>query len=98
VNDTEFRGRAAGEVLFLGATGAKRGRGDWEITFRFAASPNATGIAIGDITGIAKNGWDYLWVLYEEQEDSTAKALVKYPKAVYVEEVYPEGDFDALEI
>ena len=98
VNAAEFRGRAAGEVLFLGATGAKRGRGDWEITFRFAASPNATGIAIGDITGIAKNGWDYLWVLYEEQEDSTAKALVKYPKAVYVEEVYPEGDFDALEI
>ncbi|MCK4343502.1 MAG: hypothetical protein KAY37_17450 [Phycisphaerae bacterium] len=39
VNGGAFKGFAAGECLFLGAAGAKRGSGDWEITFRFAASP-----------------------------------------------------------
>jgi hypothetical protein len=61
-NGGSFRGFAAGEVLFLGASGSQRGEDDWEITFRFAASPNVTGLSVGDITGIAKGGWHYLWV------------------------------------
>lgn len=35
-----WRAFAAGEVLFLGASGSKRGEEEWEITYRFAASPN----------------------------------------------------------
>jgi hypothetical protein len=54
VNNSAFKGFAAGECLFLGAAGTKRASGDWEITFRFAASPNVTGLTIGDITGIDK--------------------------------------------
>ena len=59
----------ARECLFLGAAGSKRGADDpsslklrragWEITYRFAASPNRTGITVGEITGIAKKGWEY---------------------------------------
>ena len=56
VNDAPFKGFQAGEVLFLGASGSVRGTEDWEITFRFAASPNVTGIVIGDIN-VAKKGW-----------------------------------------
>ena len=52
MNSGAFRGFAAGEVLFLGASGARRGFGDWEITFRFAGSPNVSNLTIGDITGI----------------------------------------------
>jgi hypothetical protein len=33
-----------------------------------------------------------------EAEDATAKMLVKRPIAVYVEEVYPSGDFSLLGI
>jgi len=56
-NAGAFKSFAAGEVLFLGATGSKRGDGpddDWEITFRFAppASPNQVGLSVGSITGI----------------------------------------------
>ena len=47
VNNAAFKGFAAGEVLFLGASGAKRGFDDWEITFRFAASPNVSGLSLG---------------------------------------------------
>src|SRR6056297_3666917 len=34
VNDAAFKGLAAGECLFLGASGAKRGTDKWEINFR----------------------------------------------------------------
>ncbi len=96
VNAAPFKGFAAGEVLFLGASGAQRGTEDWEITFRFAASPNAAGLVIGDITGIAKRGWEYLWVRYADAEDE--QVLVKQPIAVYVERVYDEGNFAGLGI
>jgi hypothetical protein len=85
-------------VLFLGASGAKRGEEDWEITFRFAASPNMTGLQIGDITGINKKGWEYLWVRYADDEDANAKVLIKKPIAAYVEKVYEDGDFSGLGI
>jgi hypothetical protein len=98
VNNASFRGLAAGEVLFLGASGSKRGKDDWEITFRFCASPNRTNITIGNITGIAKKGWEYMWVRYEDVEDTEAQSLVKRPLAVYVEQVYEYGDFSCLGI
>jgi len=98
VNGAPFKGMAAGECLFLGASGSKRGADDWEITYRFAASPNRTNITIGDIGGISKKGWEYLWVRYADSEDTAAKAVVKKPVAVYVERVYEEGNFAALGI
>jgi hypothetical protein len=98
VNGAAFRGFAAGEVLFMGASGSKRGQDDWEITFRFAASPNVTGLVIGNITGINKKGWEYLWVRYADAEDAASGTLVKRPIAAYVEQVYPYGDFSGLGI
>lgn len=98
VNGGPFKGFAQGECLFLGASGQKRGSGDWEISYRFAASPNVAGLAVGDIVGISKRGWEYLWVRYADEEDTAAKALVKRPIAVYVEQVYPYGDLNALGI
>ena len=96
VNAGVFKGFAAGEVLFLGASGSQRGQDDWEITFRFAASPNVSGLAVGPITGITKRGWEYLWVRYADAEDQ--HVLVKQPIAAYVEKVYPDGDFSGLGI
>lgn len=96
VNNATFRGFAAGECLFLGASGSKRGDEKWTITFRFACSPNMTGLSIGSITGIDKLGWDYLWVRYASFADGTAKALVQRPVAVYVEQVLYPGDFTGL--
>ncbi len=96
VNDAPFKGFDAGEVLFMGASGSQRGRDDWEITYRFAVSPNAEDLVIGDIAGIEKRGWDYLWVRYADAEDENT--LVKQPVAVYVERVYEEGNFFLLGI
>lgn len=98
VNGKSFRGFSKGEVLFLGASGGKRGRGDWEITFRFAASPNLTDQQIGDITGIEREGWQVLWVEFEDVEDAASKRMVRRPFAVHIEKVYEYGDFAGLGI
>jgi hypothetical protein len=97
-NEDDFKGLLAGECLFLGANGRKRGDERWSITFRFAGSPNISGATIGTITGVDKLGWDYLWVRYADFEDSLAFALVKRPVAAYVERVSEPGDFSLLGI
>lgn len=96
VNASQFREFPAGSCLFLGASGSRREGEKWEITYRFAASPNRSNITIGDITGVSKRGWDYLWVLYADAVSEGA--VIKRPAAVYVEEVYESGDFSALGI
>ena len=96
VNHAPFKGFARGEVLFLGASGSQRGTEDWEIAFKFAASPNATDLKVGDITGIEKKGWEYLWVRYADAEDE--ETLIKQPVAAYVERVYEYGNFALLGI
>ena len=101
VNSAGFRGFAAGEVLFLGASGARRGRSSsdlWELSFHFAVSKNRASFDVGGITVAAKAGWEYLWVLYEDAVDPGAKARIRRPRAVYVEKVYETGDFAGLGI
>jgi hypothetical protein len=96
VNNAPFRGFAAGEVLFLGASGSRRGLEKWELTYQFAASPNAVNLQVGDIQNINKKGWEYLWVRYGDVEDQ--KVLVKQPESVYIERVYEPGNFALLGI
>ena len=100
-NNATFRGFEAGEVLFVGCSGSQewddqKGRGPWSLSFRFVASKNVTGETIGDISGVAKKGHEYLWVRYEDAVDSSV--LMKKPKAVYVNKVYRESAFSALGI
>lgn len=98
VNNASFKGLDPGECLFLGAAGTKRGTDDWEITFRFAASPNKTALNVGSIGGIAKKGWEYLWVQYGDVVDDAVHRLVQEPIAAYIEQVYEESDFASLGI
>jgi len=101
MNSGAFRGLDAGECLFAGANGRRQGTATddpWELTFYFRASPNRTNLTVGPITGISKLGWDYLWVMYEPVEDTTAKAIATRPRAAYVERVYEVGDFNLLGI
>jgi hypothetical protein len=94
VNNATFKGFAAGEVLFLGASGSKRNDGPWEVTFRFAASQNVTGQTIGEITGINKKGWEYLWTYFKETTSQGAN--ISSPEQVNVEKVYESTDFSLL--
>jgi hypothetical protein len=107
VNNAAFRTFAIGEVLFMGCSGShewdeEKGHGPWSLSFKFVASPNAgagqtmPAITIGNISGITKNGHEYLWVRYESKVDSNA--LLQHPKAVYVNKVYREANFSDLGI
>jgi hypothetical protein len=100
VNKAAFKGLNAGECLFLGVTGSKRGNDFWSLTYRFSGSQNATTtnpILVAGMT-ITKNGWDYLWYRYGEFADTVGMGNVKYPTAAYVEQVFPIGDFSTLNI
>ena len=80
---------AAGELRFDNYTATKRGGGDYQITYEFAVSRNATNISIGGVLTVsAKKGWEYLWVQYGKQPDATAKRTVLRPIAAFVEQVY----------
>jgi hypothetical protein len=107
VNNSSFRGFAAGEVLFMGASGSQqwdsdKGDGPWSLSYKFVASANQgagktyPAITIGDITGIEKDGHDYLWVRYEDAVENNT--LLKRPKFVYVDKVYRQVSFAALGI
>jgi hypothetical protein len=95
-NNASFATFAEGELLFLGADFSAASGGEVSITYKFVASPNRTGLTVGPITGIAKKGHEYLWVLYRPNQ--SGNFLVKVPVAVYVHKVYESGDFTLLGI
>jgi len=98
VNSLAFKGFAAGEVLFLGASGRRRGRDKWRIDYRFASSPNIVSAPVGGSTSftVSKLGWDFLWVRFDDSLD--ANRIIKIPTAAYVERVYTFADLNALGI
>jgi hypothetical protein len=94
-NKDDWGDFAAGEVLFLGPSGSRKGRrGKWEITFNFAASPNEEDLTVANILHVNKKGWEYLWLEFEQEQ--VGKRLGWVAKYCYVEQVYPEGDFADL--
>ena len=92
--DGEF---ASGELLFAGASGDIVAE-DPQLTFTFLASSNVTGLDIGGITGITKNGHDYIWFLFDHNVDGTTGLLVSKLRAAYVDRIYGAADHTALSI
>lgn len=84
----------AGELLCEGTNGSVSQEGEWELTLKLVASQNDSTLVIGNITGIIKRGWEYLWVRSEEVV--TNNVLVPDPIEVYVERVHPELDFNTV--
>ncbi len=100
VNDAPFRGFAAGECLFMGASSTYNAAAEtWSITFDFACRPNKTALPVGSFT-IEKKGWEYAWTRNIEQVVGTGtnQVLTQVPQFVYVERVYESASFSALGI
>ena len=105
-NDLPFRGYARNEVLFLNASGARRGTAaedGWEITYNFAVKENIpAGFAISPdvIMPAIIDGWSYVWVTYGPSDQLIAgkKYKVQVPKFAYEETVYDDSDFSTLGI
>jgi len=97
VNDAAFLCFAAGEVLFLGATGELIAE-DPVLNFSFEISPNETGMTIGDVSGINKDGHDYIWFNFKQEQDTGTNLKVTKTRAAYVAKVYEEADFSTMKI
>ena len=76
---------AAGELLFRGAQGGPRGSDEYQLTFAFSYQENLTGVSIGDMGGIDKDGWDALWTHHKPYVNDNQMAL--QPTSAYVERV-----------
>lgn len=95
VNSQTFRGRPAHEVLATAVSGSEReAGGDWEIRFDFARRYNRTSIIANGIEVALKRGWEHLEYVYDEQEDATAKRIVKRAIGAYVHQVYDTLNFN----
>lgn len=88
---------AAGELLFIGASGDVVAENP-QLTFSFLASKNVTGLTIGDITGIAKKGHEFLWFDFKKAKDATTSRNASQIRAAYVGKVYGEADLSQLSI
>lgn len=98
VNSAPFLTFDAGEVLFLSARGSEGDASETEISYSFAMSQNATGLSIGDVTGITKKGWHIAWVANKSVTETVGsnKFKVTRPEFVYVERVYDEIDLRTI--
>ena len=89
-----------GELMFLYAdVGYRRTEERWRLTLHFSAAQNEKNLQIGEIQGIDKRGFDYLWFVEMQSEQAgPPKVLTIEPKWAYVEQVYEEADLEQLVI
>lgn len=86
-----------GELLFLYAdVHYRRSDRKWMVTEHWSASENVEGLSVGDITGINKRGFDYLWFLEQTTLSGDPKVLQIVPWIAYVEQVYETRDLNEL--
>lgn len=90
-----------GECRFKGATGSFRAFGDYEITLNFNGNrnqntANGNAITIGPVTGIQKNGQDYLWVDFQPTADNTNYQLARVVRNVYIDQVYAYENWSGI--
>lgn len=111
INSETFHGFSAGRCLFVGASGSKRGAGDWEITYEFAARDHVadacanwsadSGFGSGHglhSRAVPVGAWDYLWAFQKKEPlviDGKTVAIYR-PKYLYVEQIYLAGSFSLL--
>lgn len=99
VNSVSFRGRDAGSVMLVRATGGRDTSGIWSIEFGFGYIANDTNIPVGDnITVATKDGFDLLWAFYSPVKDGTTKRVNQNPTAAYVVRIFQRADLNALNL
>ena len=98
LNNAMFRGFGPGQVLFLGGTGERSNTrpGLFEVNAKFRAQPDKTGIVLGDITGIAKKAWEYLWIESGPSISNPAAGMEQVPIGAHVERMADWLDFSQL--
>ncbi len=88
----------ARDLLFLGASGSRRGVGDWQVRHSFCAAVPLVDATISGIAGITKAGHDLIWFESFNLVGGENDAVAKIPARAHVERVWPTGDLSLLGI
>lgn len=93
VNSATWHNRPAGEVLFLGTDSQTTISADSNssVTFEFAMSRNQSGLTIGAITGVAKQGHDLIDI--HTKTAVVSGQNVQQEKFIYIQRVYERKNF-----
>lgn len=90
-NMDEWRGFSPGELLFIGGSGSDGTDAEAEEQLQMIASQNIVDLSIGEITGIALNGHDVLWIEFTDEVEGGEP--MRQPKRVHIERVYDPISF-----
>ena len=99
-NLNTFRGFETKRVLFLGGSGERSNTrpGLFELNVKFRAEVDQSSITVGDITGIAKKAWEYLWIESMPAVEDVTAGCIQKPAHAHVERMYDTFDFNSLGI
>ena len=98
VNNAPWRGFAAGELLYLGASAQCGPANVWVVNHKFAAGENLYCIPVSaDLMIPSKLAWEYLWVTYQQGTSAGGgvPAITQTPNRAFTEQVYRYSDFAA---
>ncbi len=89
-----------GELFCFGMVGTQKGTHalDWQgrISIRFGQSPNLTDVHLEGLPIFDKNGWEYVWITYEENVDPTPKQVVPKALQVNVDKLYYDENMQPI--
>ncbi|WP_425398555.1 hypothetical protein [Aeoliella sp.] len=94
INSEVYRSRAIGTLLCNSVSFAQRDVDNFAIDAEFMFSANRTGLTIGDVTGIDKGGWEYIWA-YNRSLLIDGRILPAVAQ-VNVETIYESADFESV--
>lgn len=95
VNLAKFRLFEPGEALFMGARASWQGDLPYvAVTFEFEARWNGDWYSQGFGEIIPKEGWQYIWLLYETAANNDR--LIQRPIYAYKETIYEKKDWSGL--
>lgn len=102
-NNAQFRSRPIGTMRFVNCSTQFVSGNKAVIRFGFQFKPKLTNIALanGTITVAELNGHELLWGYFEEevaQPNPNNQGVVKFPRFVYAEKVFREGNHSLLGI
>jgi len=95
-NNASFLNFDVGELLLLSANGTQRGQADWAVSFEWLAGKNQSDLAVAGIEDINKGAHEFLWILYEQEQEDTAKKMKPVVIGVYVAVVYGQVHYPTI--
>lgn len=95
VNSEVFRGHPIGSVLFTEAHGSAEGN-IMVMQFTFVVEKNVEDQTVDRITGIYKDGHDYIW--FRHVTNSNSSVSITRVVSAHVEQLYPAADYGPLRL